>query len=132
MSAETLIKSLPVRQLTAREAADFLDSIRGGFRIHAIDILMDGHSVPSPLVFAATGTDYDSFPLDVPPDDLPRLLDEVQRLNPFLVEAAKKQIERQVAALDKMAAELDKLIKTPGTASVGFASNWHSSESTTP
>lgn len=131
MSAETLIKSLPVRQLTAREAADFLDSIRGGFRIHAIDILMDGHAVPSPLVFAATGTDYDSFPLDIPPDDLPRLLDEVQRLNPFLTEAAKKQIERQVAALDKMAAELDKLIKTPGTASVGFASSLHSSASAT-
>lgn len=132
MSAETLIKSLPVRQLTAREAADFLDSIRGGFRVHAIDILMDGHAVPSPLVFAATGTDYDSFPLDIPPDDLPRLLDEVQRLNPFLTEAAKKQIERQVAALDKMVAELDKLIKTPGTASAGFVSSSNSLESTTP
>lgn len=123
MNSETSFKSLPVRQLTAREAADFLDSIRGGFRIHAIDILMDGHPVPSPLVFAATGTDYDTFPLDIPPDDLPRLLDEVQRLNPFLTETAKRQMERQVEALDKIAVEMDRLIKNQGTASDRSASN---------
>lgn len=110
MSDETPItKSLPVRQLTAREAADFLDSIRGGFRIHAIDILMDGHPVPSPLVFAATGTDYDSFPLDIPPDDLPALFDEVQRQNPFLTSAAKKQMERQITALDELVVEMERL-----------------------
>ena len=110
MSDETPItKSLLVRQLTAREAADFLDSIRGGFRIHAIDILMDGHPVPSPLVFAATDTDYDSFPLDIPPDDLPALFDEVQRQNPFLTSAAKRQMERQITALDEIVAEMDRL-----------------------
>lgn len=109
MSAETLIKSLPVRQLTAREAADFLDSIRGGFRIHAIDILMDGHPVPSPLVFAATDTTYETFPLDIPPDDLPALFDEVQRQNPFLTSAAKRQMERQITALDELVVEMERL-----------------------
>lgn len=107
--SEPLTKSLPVRQLTAREAADFLDSIRGGIRIHAIDILMDGHPVPSPLVFAATGTTYETFPLDIPPDDLPVLLDEVQRQNPFLTSAAKKQMERQITALDELVVEMERL-----------------------
>lgn len=111
-------KSLPVRQLTVREAADFLDSIRGGFRIHAIDILMDGHEVPSPLVFAATGATYDTFPLDIPPDDLPALFDEVARLNPFLTRAAKRQIERQIAALDTIVEELEAArAKAPETTS---------------
>lgn len=119
--SDALTKSLPVRQLTAREAADFLDSIRGGFRIHAIDILMDGHEVPSPLVFAATGTDYDTFPLDIPPDDLPALFDEVARLNPFTTRAAKRQIERQIAALDKIAEELAKM--EPETKSDASASS---------
>lgn len=119
--SDALTKSLPVRQLTAREAADFLDSIRGGFRIHAIDILMDGHEVPSPLVFAATGTDYDTFPLDIPPDDLPALFDEVARLNPFTTRAARRQIERQIAALDKIAEELAKM--EPETKSDASASS---------
>lgn len=101
--------SLTVRQLTAREAADFLDSLREGIRIHAIDILMDGSEIPSALVFAATGTDYDSFPLDLAPDDLPRLYEEVGRLNPFLVAAAGRQIRRQVEALNEIAAEMDRL-----------------------
>lgn len=101
--------SLTVRQLTAREAADFLDSLREGIRIHAIDILMDGSEIPSALVFKATGTDYDSFPLDLAPDDLPRLYEEVGRLNPFLVAAAGRQIRRQVEALNEIAAEMDRL-----------------------
>ena len=121
--SDGLTKTLDVRQLTAREAADFLDSIRGGFRIHAIDILMDGHEVPSPLVFAATGTDYDTFPLDIPPDDLPALFDEVARLNPFTTRAAKKQIERQIAALDKIADELAKMEPAPETTSGASASS---------
>lgn len=120
--SDGLTKTLDVRQLTAREAADFLDSIRGGFRIHAIDILMDGHEVPSPLVFAATGTDYDTFPLDIPPDDLPALFDEVARLNPFTTRAAKRQIERQIAALDKIAEELAKM-EPPATTSDASASS---------
>lgn len=119
--SDGLTKTLDVRQLTAREAADFLDSIRGGFRIHAIDILMDGHEVPSPLVFAATGTDYDTFPLDIPPDDLPALFDEVARLNPFTTRAARRQIERQIAALDKIAEELAKM--EPETKSDASASS---------
>lgn len=121
--SDGLTKTLDVRQLTAREAADFLDSIRGGFRIHAIDILMDGHEVPSPLVFAATGTDYDTFPLDIPPDDLPALFDEVAKLNPFTTRAAKKQIERQIAALDKIADELAKMEPAPETTSGAPASS---------
>lgn len=122
--SDGLTKTLDVRQLTAREAADFLDSIRGGFRIHAIDILMDGHEVPSPLVFAATGTDYDTFPLDIPPDDLPALFDEVARLNPFLTRAARKQIDRQVAALEKIAEELEAVRdKMPETTSDASASS---------
>lgn len=122
--SDGLTKTLDVRQLTAREAADFLDSIRGGFRIHAIDILMDGHEVPSPLVFAATGTDYDTFPLDIPPDDLPALFDEVARLNPFLTRAANRQIERQVAALEKIAEELEAVRdKMPETTSDASASS---------
>lgn len=125
--SDGLTKTLDVRQLTAREAADFLDSIRGGFRIHAIDILMDGHEVPSPLVFAATGTDYDTFPLDIPPDDLPALFDEVAKLNPFLTRAARKQIDRQVAALEKIAAELEaaqaKMETAPATTSDASASS---------
>lgn len=121
--SDGLTKTLDVRQLTAREAADFLDSIRGGFRIHAIDILMDGHEVPSPLVFAATGTDYDTFPLDIPPDDLPALFDEVARLNPFTTRAARRQIERQIAALDKIAEELAKMETAPATTSDASASS---------
>lgn len=124
--SDGLTKTLDVRQLTAREAADFLDSIRGGFRIHAIDILMDGHEVPSPLVFAATGTDYDTFPVDIPPDDLPALFDEVAKLNPFLTRAARKQIDRQVAALEKIAAELEAAqakMESPATTSDVSASN---------
>lgn len=109
--SEPITKTLPVRQLTAREAADFLDSIRGGIRIHAIDILMDGHPVPSPLVFAATDTTYETFPLDIPPDDLPALFDEVQRQNPFLTSAAKKQMERQITALGELAVEMERLEK---------------------
>ena len=121
---EPLTKTLPVRQLTAREAADFLDGIRGGFRIHAIDILMDGHEVPSPLVFAATGTDYDTFPLDIPPDDLPALFDEVAKLNPFTTRAAKRQIERQIAALDKIFEEMEAArAKTEATQSADSASS---------
>lgn len=121
--SDGMTKTLDVRQLTAREAADFLDSIRGGFRIHAIDILMDGHEVPSPLVFAATGTDYDTFPLDIPPDDLPALFDEVAKLNPFTTRAAKRQIERQIAALDKIAEELAKMEPAPATTSDASASS---------
>lgn len=122
--SDGLTKTLDVRQLTAREAADFLDSIRGGFRIHAIDILMDGHEVPSPLVFAATGTDYDTFPLDIPPDDLPALFDEVAKLNPFTTRAARRQIERQVAALEKIAEELEAVRdKMPETTSDASASS---------
>lgn len=121
--SDGLTKTLDVRQLTAREAADFLDSIRGGFRIHAIDILMDGHEVPSPLVFAATGTDYDTFPLDIPPDDLPALFDEVAKLNPFTTRAARRQIERQIAALDKIAEELAKMETAPATTSDASASS---------
>ena len=97
---ETMQKSLTVRQLTAGEAADFLDSLREGMRIHAIDILMDGSDIPSALVFAATGTSYESFPLDIAPDDLPGLYEEVGRLNPFLVKAAKRQLDRQIEALE--------------------------------
>ena len=121
--SDALTKSLIMRQLTAREAADFLDGIRGGFRIHAIDILMDGHEVPSPLVFAATGTTYETFPLDIPPDDLPALFDEVAKLNPFTTRAAKRQIERQIAALDKIADELATMEPAPETTSGASASN---------
>ncbi len=102
-------KTLTVRQLTAGEAAEFLDSIREGIRVHAIDILMDGSEIPSALVFAATDTTYETFPLDIPPDDLPALYEEVGRLNPFLARAAKRQIDRQVEALDKVAAEIEEL-----------------------
>lgn len=107
--SEPIKKTLTVRQLTAGEAAEFLDSIREGIRVHAIDILMDGSEIPSALVFAATGTTYETFPLDIPPDDLPALYEEVGRLNPFMVKAAKRQIDRQIEALDKVAAEIEEL-----------------------
>lgn len=109
--SEPIKKNLTVRQLTAGEAADFLDGLREGMRVHAIDILMDGSDIPSALVFAATGTTYESFPLDIAPDDLPALYEEVGRLNPFLARAAKRQIERQIEALDKVAAEIEELAK---------------------
>lgn len=109
--SEPIQKTLTVRQLTAGEAADFLDGLREGLRVHAIDILMDDSDIPSALVFAATGTTYETFPLDIPPDDLPALYEEVGRLNPFLVRAAKRQIDRQIEALDKVAAEIEDLAK---------------------
>lgn len=102
---------LTVRQLTVREAADLLDSLATGWKFHAIDILMDGREpgIPSPLVFAATGTDYDSFPLDIPPDDLPALYDEVARQNPFLTATLLSRLERVAAEAGKLAEELEKL-----------------------
>ena len=102
---------LAVRQLTVREAADLLDSLATGWKVHAIDILMDGREpgIPSPLVFMATGTDYDSFPLDIPPDDLPALYEEVERQNPFLTATLKSRLERVAAEAERLAAELENL-----------------------
>ena len=102
---------LTVRQLTVREAADLLDSLATGWKVHAIDILMDGREpgLPSPLIFAATGTDYDSFPLDIPPDDLPGLYDQVEAANPFLTATLTRRLERVASEAEKLAQELEKL-----------------------
>lgn len=103
-------KSLTVRQLTVREAADLLDRLSGGWKLHAIDVLMDGRTmIPSPLVFAATGTDYDSFPLDIPPDDLPRLYQEVEAANPFLTATLIARLERVAQQAERAVADLDRL-----------------------
>ena len=131
-AAEDARKTLEVRQLNVREAADLMDALfspdGSGFREHAIDKLMAGQTeIPSALVFAATGTTYDTFPLDIPPDDLPALFDEVAKLNPFLTRAARKQIDLQVAALEKIAAELEaaqaKMETAPATTSDASASS---------
>lgn len=109
MSA-TDTKSLTVRQLTVREAADLFDRLAGEWRMHAIDVLMDGRTmIPSPLVFAATGTDWDTFPTDIPPDDLPRLYEEVEAQNPFLTATLTERLERIAEKAEASAAELRRL-----------------------
>lgn len=102
---------LLVHQLTVREAADLMDDLAGGWQAHAIDVLMADRApvLPSPLIFKATGTDYDSFPLDIPPDDLPALYDRVEALNPFLTATLKRRLERVADETEKLAAELEKL-----------------------
>lgn len=103
------IKNLTIHQLTAREASEVMDAIQNGWRIHAIDILMDGRTeLPSPLIFAATGTDYDSFPLDMPPDDLPALYEQVEQANPFLSKSVRAMIVR---AQDAMRAIQEKALE---------------------
>lgn len=105
----TTTKILHVHQLTAREAAQVMDDIQNGWRPHAIDILMDGQSeLPSPLIFAATGTDYDSFPLDISPDDLPSLYEQVEQANPFLSKSVRAKVVR---ALDVMKALQEKALE---------------------
>lgn len=109
--AET--KSLPVRQLTVREAADLFDRLADDWKLHAIDVLMDGRSmIPSPLIFAATGTDYDTFPTDIPPDDLPRLYQEVEAANPFLAETLSARLRRIAERAEESAAELRRVAET--------------------
>ena len=109
-AAEDARKTLEVRQLNVREAADLMDALfspdGSGFREHAIDKLMAGQTeIPSALVFAATGTTYDTFPLDIPPEDLPRLYEEVGRLNPFSAATIKTRLEKMLAALESLGAE---------------------------
>ena len=106
-------KTLSVHQLDVREAADLLDELASGWKVHAIDILMDGQSdIPSPLVFKATGTSYESFPLDIDPDALPGLYEEVGRVNPFLAATIQRRIEASVAALQKVSEDLIKQLQT--------------------
>ena len=105
-------KTLSVHQLDVREAADLLDELANGWKVHAIDILMDGQSdIPSLLIFKATGTSFESFPLDISPDDLPGLYDEVGRVNPFLAATIKKRMEASVAALQKVSEDLLKQLQ---------------------
>lgn len=96
-----------VHQLTVREAADLMDVLREGWKVHAIDVLMDGQTeLPSPLIFAATHLTYDTFPLDLAPDDLPALYEEVAKHNPFLAATIKGRMAKEVAALETMGEEL--------------------------
>ena len=109
MESQKAKKTLVVRQLDVREAADLMDELASGWKVHAIDILMDGQSdIPSPLVFKATGTSYESFPLDIDPDALPGLYEEVGRVNPFLAATIQRRIEASVAALQKVSEDLIK------------------------
>ena len=105
-------KTLSVHQLDVREAADLLDELANGWKVHAIDILMDGQSdIPSPLIFRSTRTSYESFPLDIDPDALPGLYEEVGRVNPFLAATIKKRMEASVAALQKVSEDLLKQLQ---------------------
>lgn len=113
MESQKAKKTLVVRQLDVREAADLMDELASGWKVHAIDILMDGQSdIPSPLVFKATGTSYESFPLDIDPDALPGLYEEVGMVNPFLAATIQRRIEASVAALQKVSKDFIKQLQT--------------------
>ena len=108
-------KKISVHELTVREAADLMQSLESGYKLHALDFIMDGQSeIPSPLVFAATGTAYDTFPLDISPDSLPGLYEEVARLNPFLAATIKMRMEASVAALQRVSQDLLKQLQVEG------------------
>ena len=113
MESQKAKKTLVVRQLDVREAADLMDELASGWKVHAIDILMDGQSdIPSPLVFKATGTSYESFPLDIDPDALPGLYEEVGMVNPFLAATIQRRIEASVAPLQKVSKDFIKQLQT--------------------
>lgn len=115
MESQKAKKTLVVRQLDVREAADLLDELANGWKVHAIDILMDGQSdIPSPLIFKATRTSYESFPLDIDPAALPGLYEEVGMVNPFLAATIKRRMEASVAALQRVSQDLLKQLQVEG------------------
>lgn len=100
------IINLPVKQLNVREAADVMEEIQGGWRIHAIDIVMDGKSyIPSPMIFAVTDTDYESFPLELTPDQVEELYEKVEKANPFLSGSVRRKMESAMQMLQGVRAQ---------------------------
>ena len=81
-------RAVVVRQLTAKETAEFFDTI-GDIKPNIADILMN-RVLPCSVVCTATGLTTEDLTGDVCPSDLLELWEAVEQVNPFFLQALER------------------------------------------